>query len=58
VGTTLEVQPAASLLPLARSQGAAIVIVNNAPTALDSLADVVLRGSISAVLPRLVPAAG
>ena len=56
VGTTLEVQPAAGLVPLARSRGAAIIIVNGSPTVLDSLADVLVRGSISEVLPRLVPA--
>ena len=55
IGTTLEVHPAAGLVPLARRSGAAIVIVNGSPTALDSLADIVIRGSISAVLPRLVP---
>ncbi|HLI43583.1 MAG TPA: Sir2 family NAD-dependent protein deacetylase [Acidimicrobiales bacterium] len=55
VGTTLEVQPAASLVPLAKSRGAAVVIVNGSPTACDHLADVVVRGSISAVLPALVP---
>ncbi len=58
IGTTLEVQPAAGLVPLARRRGAAVVIVNNDPTALDSLADVVIRGSISEVLPRLARDAG
>ena len=55
VGTTLEVQPAAGLVPLAQRRGAAVVIVNGSPTALDSLADVVVRGSISDVLPALIP---
>jgi NAD-dependent deacetylase len=55
VGTTLEVRPAASLVPLAKSRGAAVVIVNGSPTACDHLADIVVRGSISAVLPALVP---
>jgi NAD-dependent deacetylase len=55
VGTSLEVRPAASLVPLARANGAAVVIVNGSPTALDSLADAVVRGSISEVMPRLVP---
>lgn len=53
VGTTLEVQPAASLVPLARRTGAEVIIVNGSPTALDSLARVVLRGSISHLLDRL-----
>jgi NAD-dependent deacetylase len=56
VGTTLEVQPVAGIVPLAKSRGTAVVIVNGSPTALDSLADVVVRGSISEVLPQLVPA--
>ncbi|MGO9559523.1 MAG: SIR2 family NAD-dependent protein deacylase [Acidimicrobiales bacterium] len=55
VGTTLEVQPVAGIVPLAKSRGTAVVIVNGSPTALDSLADVVVRGSISEVLPQLVP---
>ncbi len=54
VGTTLEVQPVAGIVPLARRMGTAIVIVNGSPTALDSIADVVVRGSISEVLPALV----
>jgi hypothetical protein len=31
-----------------------VVIVNAQPTAMDELADAVLRGSITALLPRLV----
>lgn len=53
VGTTLEVQPASSLVPLACKVGAAVIIVNGSPTALDSLARVVLRGSISELLVEL-----
>lgn len=55
IGSTLEVQPVASLVPLAERSGAAVVIVNGSPTALDGLADVVVRGSISEIVPRLVP---
>jgi len=54
VGTTLAVHPAAGYAPLAKRHGAALVIVNGEPTAYDSIADVVVRGSISEVLPRLV----
>jgi NAD-dependent SIR2 family protein deacetylase len=32
-----------------------VVILNAEPTEMDELADAVLRGSISEVLPRLVP---
>jgi NAD-dependent SIR2 family protein deacetylase len=31
------------------------VILNGGPTEMDALADVVLQGSISEILPRLVP---
>jgi NAD-dependent deacetylase len=54
VGTTLGVYPAAGLVPIALAAGAAVVIVNAEPTPYDRAADVVLRGSISAVLPRIV----
>lgn len=54
VGTTLGVYPAAGLVPLARRQGAAVVIVNGEPTEMDALADVVVRGGLSEVLPALV----
>jgi NAD-dependent deacetylase len=55
VGTTLGVYPAAGLVPIAKSAGARIVILNAEPTEMDELADAVLRGSISELLPRLVP---
>lgn len=54
VGTTLEVQPVAGIVPLAARMGARVVIVNGSPTALDRLADVVVRGRIGEVLPALV----
>lgn len=54
VGTTLTVHPIAGVVPVAVSTGAKVVIVNGEPTAMDDLADVVVRGSISEVLPALV----
>jgi NAD-dependent deacetylase len=54
VGTTLAVTPVARLAPVAVGAGAALVIVNGSPTEYDDLADVVVRGSISEVLPALV----
>ena len=54
VGSTLGVYPAAGLVPLAKSAGARIVIVNAEETAYDSIADAVLRDSISDVLPALL----
>jgi NAD-dependent deacetylase len=53
VGTSLAVYPAAGLVPLAARSGARIVIVNAEPTDLDALADVVVRGSISKLLPEI-----
>ncbi len=54
VGSTLQVHPAAGLVPRARMQGAAVVIVNNQPTPYDDLADAVVREPISESLPALV----
>ncbi len=54
VGTTLSVFPIAAIVPLAASHGARIVIVNGEPTEFDDLADVVIRDSISSVLPLIV----
>jgi len=58
IGSTLAVYPAAGMVPAAKRAGARVVIVNAEPTQMDDLADAVLRGSISAILPRLVGAAG
>jgi NAD-dependent deacetylase len=54
VGTKLSVYPIAGVVPTAKDAGARVVILNAEPTEMDSLADVVLRGSISSLLPRLV----
>jgi NAD-dependent deacetylase len=54
VGTTLEVQPIAGIVPFALRAGAAVVIVNGSPTAFDSLANAVVRGPIGDVLPAIV----
>jgi len=54
VGTKLSVYPIAGVVPVAKEAGARVVILNAEPTEMDSLADVVLRGPISALLPRLV----
>ena len=56
VGSTLSVYPIAGVVPVAKEQGARVVIVNAEPTAMDSLADAVLRGSISEILPQIVRA--
>jgi NAD-dependent deacetylase len=54
VGSTLSVYPVAEMVPLARSRGARIVIVNGSETAMDHLADAVLQGPISDLLPQVV----
>ncbi len=54
VGTTLAVYPIAAVVPEAKRVGARVVILNAEPTEMDELADMVLRGSISDVLPRIV----
>jgi NAD-dependent deacetylase len=54
VGTSLGVQPAASLAELAARSGSRLVIVNAEPTPYDDVADAVLRDPIAVVLPRLV----
>lgn len=54
VGSTLSVYPIAEVVPLAISHGARVAIVNGSPTAMDDLADIVLRGSISDLLPAVV----
>lgn len=58
VGTTLGVYPVALLPRLAQRAGAALVILNGGPTEQDRLADAVLRGSISEILPALVGGRG
>jgi NAD-dependent deacetylase len=56
VGTTLGVYPIAGVVPIAKRCGAKVVIVNGGPTEMDDIADAVVRGSISEVLPELVRA--
>jgi len=51
VGTTLQVYPVASVVPIAKEAGARVVIVNAEPTLLDHLADAVISASIGEVLP-------
>jgi NAD-dependent deacetylase len=54
IGTKLSVYPIAGVVPVAKEAGARIVILNAEPTEMDTLADAVLRGSISGLLPRIV----
>ena len=57
VGSTLTVHPVAGLVPLAKRQGATLVIVNQGATQFDPIADAVLAGNASDVLPRIIAAA-
>ena len=53
VGSSLTVQPAATLPLIAKYHGARLVIVNGEATPLDHVAYAVLRGSIGTVFSRL-----
>jgi NAD-dependent deacetylase len=54
IGSSLGVYPAAETVPIALEAGADLVILNGEPTPYDRYAAVVLRGSISDVLPVIV----
>ena len=58
IGSTLTVYPAAGLVPLSKEAGARLIIVNAQPTPFDGMADSVVDGSISDVLPSLVATSG
>jgi NAD-dependent deacetylase len=53
VGTSLQVYPIASAVPIAKSAGASVIIVNAQPTAHDDLADVKVAAPIKEALPAL-----
>ncbi|MBC7302743.1 MAG: NAD-dependent deacetylase [Nocardia sp.] len=54
VGTTLQVQPAASLAGVAAEHGARLIIINADPTPYDALADEVVRAPIGTALPAVL----
>lgn len=56
IGTSLQVYPIAGAFELARAAGAKTIIVNAEPTPFDKVADAVLPGSISEVLPAVLAA--
>lgn len=58
VGSSLVVEPAASIPRVAKCAGARLVIVNREPTPLDDIADSVVRGEIGEALPTMVGAPG
>jgi len=53
IGSTLQVYPVAGVVPLASRAGARVVIVNAEPTAMDDVADALLRGPIGEILPAI-----
>jgi len=54
LGSTLTVYPAAALPMVAKSNGAALAIINREPTDMDDKSDVVIHAEIGAVLRELV----
>jgi NAD-dependent deacetylase len=55
LGSSLLVYPAAALPMVAKSNGAALAIINREPTDIDGTADVVIHAEIGAVLREIVP---
>jgi NAD-dependent deacetylase len=53
IGSTLMVEPAASLCAIAAEAGAALVIVNRDPTPYDAAATAVIRDPIGTAVPRI-----
>lgn len=53
IGSTLTVEPAASLCAIAAGTGAALVIVNRDPTPYDTAATAVIRDPIGTAVPRI-----
>lgn len=53
IGSSLSVYPIAGVVPVAKRAGARVVILNAQETAMDEIADLVIRGSIGELLPRL-----
>ena len=54
IGTSLNVYPVANAVPIAKSAGARVIILNAEPTPMDTMADSVLRGAIGELLPLLI----
>ena len=56
LGSTLSVQPAASIPLAARRRGVAYVVINRGPTDHDEMATLRLEGDVAAILPPAVAA--
>jgi len=55
IGSSLVVNPAAQLPRIAANAGAYVVILNQTPTPLDDIAQLLLRGPAGAVMARVMP---
>jgi len=53
IGSSLVVYPAAGFPEIAKQNGAPLIILNREPTALDSIADLVINGEIGPVLSQI-----
>jgi NAD-dependent deacetylase len=56
IGSSLQVQPAASLVGIAKDAGARVLILTRSATPYDGMADVRLDASLGGTLPRLADA--
>lgn len=54
IGTSLQVQPAASLPLIAAANGSKVIIINNEPTNSDYLAKVVIHGNATSVMVEVI----
>lgn len=54
IGSTLTVEPASILPKKAKNNNAYVVIINNARTAYDLKADLIIQGQIEEILPKIV----
>jgi NAD-dependent deacetylase len=55
IGSSLQVQPAASFPVIAKRSGALLAIINRDETSLDELADFIYRGAIGEFFEELGP---
>jgi NAD-dependent deacetylase len=53
-GSRLEVYPASHLVLVTKGHKGSIIIMNNTKTALDNVADVIIRGELSSCLPQIM----
>jgi NAD-dependent deacetylase len=54
IGSSLVVQPAASMPLVAKNNGAKLVIINRDPTPYDDMADLVLHGQAGSIMDSIL----